>query len=283
MDGWQDHLHFELMGEHVLFPDLHLDSAWHFIVASILTMSLCLFERTLTFAMSQDWCPLTSIRRTRLRRTLWKTCLYWIVTMGRLLYMLVAMTNSAGLIIVAATSLSIGQFVIHYLEDSHQPEHRARHIRDSENVKEPLLETDSPTQYSHSLPLRKYSASSIAPPYDYDHQHSPVSPVSSTSRNEYSYHEDPFSEEPMSSNSRSDPAFNGRSRSRSKPNDIFIHPAESNLSRADATAQQLGVSGDTERVQSHQYSADEEVAWEVGKGRDVARSLLASASRQNTQ
>lgn len=45
MDGWQDHLHFSLLGEHVLFPGLRLESPSHFVVASFLTVLLCLFER----------------------------------------------------------------------------------------------------------------------------------------------------------------------------------------------------------------------------------------------
>ena len=45
MEGWQDHLHISLLGEHVLFPFLHLDTPWHFLVASFLTVVLCLLER----------------------------------------------------------------------------------------------------------------------------------------------------------------------------------------------------------------------------------------------
>ncbi|THH29058.1 hypothetical protein EUX98_g5138 [Antrodiella citrinella] len=283
MDGWQDHLHFELGGEHVLLPSLHLDSAWHFFLGGILTVTLCLFERALTFAISKHWCPLQSIRRSRLRKALWNTSLYWIVTLGRLLYMLIAMTNNMGLILVATTALSIGQFVIHYLEDP-RPEYRSRNPRDPENIKEPLL--DSPRAYNHSLPLRNYSVSSIAPPYHYHSQHSPVSPDSSTSRNDYvPYHEDAaYVEE--STTQDTERTFSTHLRSKSKPMDIFIHPAESNLARADAAAQHLGVGGDTERVRSHQYPTvddDDDIAWEAGRGRDVARELLGSASRKNTK
>ena len=45
MGGWTDHLHIDLFGEHVLFPSLRLDSAWHFVVASLFTTALCLIER----------------------------------------------------------------------------------------------------------------------------------------------------------------------------------------------------------------------------------------------
>jgi hypothetical protein len=65
-----------------------------------------------------------------------------------------------------------------------------------------------------------------------------------------------------------------RPRSKSKPDDIFIHPTQSNLARADAAALELGVGGDTERVKSHLSNKDES-AWEAGTGRDQVRAMLA--------
>ncbi|KAJ7146396.1 hypothetical protein C8R44DRAFT_757338 [Mycena epipterygia] len=65
------------------------------------------------------------------------------------------------------------------------------------------------------------------------------------------------------------------SRSRSKPEDIFIHPNQSNIARADAAALNLGLGGTTERVQATRYP-HEAAAWEAGKGPDVARSLLGT-------
>jgi len=70
-----------------------------------------------------------------------------------------------------------------------------------------------------------------------------------------------------------------RPRSKSKPDDIFIHPAQSNISRADAVAQELGISGDTDRVKGHSYTKDEP-AWEIGKGRDVAREILLGSEKK---
>lgn len=67
-----------------------------------------------------------------------------------------------------------------------------------------------------------------------------------------------------------------RTRSKSKPDNIFIHPAQSNLARADAAAQQLGLSGDTDLVQGSTYLENGEGHWELGKGRDTARELLGS-------
>jgi len=72
-----------------------------------------------------------------------------------------------------------------------------------------------------------------------------------------------------------------RPRSRSKPDDIFIHPTHSNLARADAVALEMGLSGDTDRVHGNIYP-HEEAAWESGKGKDMARALLGS-SRQDSQ
>ena len=69
-----------------------------------------------------------------------------------------------------------------------------------------------------------------------------------------------------------------RPRSKSKPDDIFIHPTNSNIARADAVAQELGISGDTDRVTGHSYPK-EEPAWEIGKGRDVAREMLGSTKK----
>lgn len=64
-------------------------------------------------------------------------------------------------------------------------------------------------------------------------------------------------------------------RSRSKPEDIFIHPTESNIARADAAALELGLAGNTERVQGNTY-AGKEAPWEAGTGRDAARALLGT-------
>ncbi|KAF8921900.1 hypothetical protein CPB85DRAFT_1547644 [Mucidula mucida] len=69
-----------------------------------------------------------------------------------------------------------------------------------------------------------------------------------------------------------------RPRSKSKPDHIFIHPNNSNLARADAAAYQLGIGGNTDRVQGHMYAKDA-AAWEVGKGKEGARALLGHTRR----
>ncbi|KAG1889467.1 hypothetical protein F4604DRAFT_1712496 [Suillus subluteus] len=67
-------------------------------------------------------------------------------------------------------------------------------------------------------------------------------------------------------------------RTKSKPEAILIHPGDSNLARADAAAQELGIAGDTERVKVNRYPVDQD-AWEYGKGRDIARQLLGGTAR----
>lgn len=68
-------------------------------------------------------------------------------------------------------------------------------------------------------------------------------------------------------------------RTKPKPEAILIHPGDSNLARADAAAQELGIAGDTERVKVNRYPVDQD-AWEHGKGRDIARQLLGSTARR---
>ena len=67
-----------------------------------------------------------------------------------------------------------------------------------------------------------------------------------------------------------------RPRSKSKPDlDIFIHPAESNIARADALAMQMGLAANSERVH---IAPPGSAKWETGKGPDVAKQLLISKS-----
>ncbi|KAI0830885.1 hypothetical protein BC628DRAFT_1416372 [Trametes gibbosa] len=239
--GWEDHLHWKFLGEHVLVFGLRLDSPWSFFVASCLTACICLSERLLTYAVSKKWNPFNSHghRGSRLGTALWRTCLYWLVTFDRLLYMLIGMTFSFGLIVVAVTCLAIGQFVIEYLECAPGSEHRSQ---DSENMKEPLLRDsfEDAGPFSHEISTSTYTSTSI-PSSSYP----PARPITTATR----------------------------PRSKSKPESIFIHPNHSNLARADAAAVELGLAGDTERVKSNVYPAEED-PWAHGKGRDVARELL---------
>jgi hypothetical protein len=67
-----------------------------------------------------------------------------------------------------------------------------------------------------------------------------------------------------------------RPRSKSKPENIFIHPTQSNIVRADAFALQLGLAGETERVQAPEL---EDTGWEVGKGKEFAREMLIGSTK----
>ncbi|KAG6335088.1 hypothetical protein ID866_3997 [Astraeus odoratus] len=70
-----DYLHFTLLGEHILFGSLRLDSFGSLLLSSILAVAICLIER---------------------------------------LYMLLAMSYHVGIIAVVVISLTVGQFFIEY-------------------------------------------------------------------------------------------------------------------------------------------------------------------------
>ncbi|KAJ7894579.1 copper transporter [Mycena leptocephala] len=65
--------------------------------------------------------------------------------------------------------------------------------------------------------------------------------------------------------------FQRGARAKSKPEEIFIHPTQSNVACADAALS-------TDRIQGTRYP-HEAAAWEAGKGPDVARSLLGNTKR----
>lgn len=77
-----------------------------------------------------------------------------------------------------------------------------------------------------------------------------------------------------------------KTRSRAKPTELFIHPNNSNLARADAAAVERGLHGSTERVSvgaartSSDSDDDHERTWERDRGRDAARALLGGAQQQ---
>lgn len=78
------------------------------------------------------------------------------------------------------------------------------------------------------------------------------------------------------------PSKRPRAKSRSKPSSIFIHPNDSNIARADAAAVEMGIQGDTDRVQiSNKYPDERSSAWEHGKGRDMARDLLGGTKQHS--
>jgi hypothetical protein len=77
-------------------------------------------------------------------------------------------------------------------------------------------------------------------------------------------------------------------RGKVKPTGLFIHPKNSNLTRADAAAVELGLHRSTERVEALRTSCDSDdddvmAAWGQGRGRDTARNLLAGATHRQTR
>ncbi|KAI0066496.1 hypothetical protein BV25DRAFT_1796898 [Artomyces pyxidatus] len=165
MDGWEDRLHTSFIGEHVLFTGLRLTSLGSFLSAAVLTIILCSAERrALTFALARQWNPWRVIRRSRLRTALWRTGLYWVVTLLRLLYMLISMTFHVWLIAVIVTSLSVGQFIIECLDQPHSPG-----VRDSYRLHEPLLSPTSPIPSDKPYTARPRAKSKSKPAHIFIH------------------------------------------------------------------------------------------------------------------
>ncbi|KAG8706785.1 hypothetical protein FRC09_002229 [Ceratobasidium sp. 395] len=112
--------HFGFDGSSFMFPSLRITSWPTFFVACFITIAICWSERYLTYLISTKWIPLK--RRSPLAVSLWRSAMYWVVTLERLIYMLIAMTFHAGLILVIVTSLSIGQFFIELQEAKGSPD-----------------------------------------------------------------------------------------------------------------------------------------------------------------
>ncbi|CAE6534412.1 unnamed protein product [Rhizoctonia solani] len=106
--------HMGFDGSAFIFPSLRITSWPTFAAACFITSAICLSERYLTYLMSTKWTPLQS--KSPVAVSLFRSALYWVVTLERLIYMLVAMSFHAGLIIVVVTSLTIGQFFIELQE-----------------------------------------------------------------------------------------------------------------------------------------------------------------------
>jgi len=134
MDGWVDYLHLGFLGEHILLRSLRLHSFWEFLLSSVLITVVCLSERFLTVVLNKHVQPRWA-QRSRLANAVWRSSVYGLVTLLRLLYMLVAMSYQLGAIAVVVVTLSVGQFVSEYFE--YQEPDWERH------VEEPLLGTSA--------------------------------------------------------------------------------------------------------------------------------------------
>ncbi|KAF9270680.1 hypothetical protein L218DRAFT_50768 [Marasmius fiardii PR-910] len=101
-----DVLHWDFDGHSVLFSGI--SNIW---LACVLVIVICLTERFLQFVHERHWAP-SFCHRHRLRGAIWKTILYWNLTLLRLCEMLVVMTLHAGLLLLTVTTLAISQFFI---------------------------------------------------------------------------------------------------------------------------------------------------------------------------
>ncbi|KAJ7222865.1 hypothetical protein B0H12DRAFT_1150880 [Mycena haematopus] len=106
-----DTLHWVSNDTHVLFSFIQLDHVGGFVLGGLFTVAICLLERILTSAFESRWAP-ASIQRLRTANALWRAGLYWVLALLRLAYMLIAMSLNAGLILIAVTTLALGQFFI---------------------------------------------------------------------------------------------------------------------------------------------------------------------------
>jgi len=106
--------HFGFDGSAFMVRSLRITSWPTFALACLITAVLCLSERYLTYLMSTKWTPLRT--RGPVAVSIWRSLMYWVVTLLRMVYMLIGMTFHAGLILIAVTTLSIGQFFIEFKE-----------------------------------------------------------------------------------------------------------------------------------------------------------------------
>ncbi|CUA72884.1 copper transporter [Rhizoctonia solani] len=106
--------HMGFDGSAFIFPSLKITSWLTFAAACLITATICLSERYLTYLISTKWTPVQS--KSPVVISLFRSALYWVVTLERLIYMLITMSFHAGLILTTVTSLSIGQFFIELQE-----------------------------------------------------------------------------------------------------------------------------------------------------------------------
>ncbi|KZV76382.1 hypothetical protein PENSPDRAFT_646411 [Peniophora sp. CONT] len=130
MDNWQGSLHSGFLGEHILVKEIRLTSFSSFLWAALVTFLICAMERVVTIALARHWTPFVASgagRRARLQVALWRTALYWVATLLRMFYMLIAMSFHIGLLLVMVTTLAAGQFLIEYTGETSEPSMPSRH------------------------------------------------------------------------------------------------------------------------------------------------------------
>jgi hypothetical protein len=155
-------------------------------------------------------------------------------------------------------------------------------------VKEPLLATPSdehelnsvsPYQQEHRYPSPQTRGPLSASPEN-SHPH-PVSPLQMSPSFQYT---------PPVISEQASPRTT-RPRSKSKPDEIFIHPTHSNIARAEVIAIRMGLGTENEYVDASSYTYPRSTpqnndapvpgnrrGWGAGSGRDVARGLFVGSS-----
>ena len=158
-------------------------------------------------------------------------------------------------------------------------------------VKEPLLATSSdeyelnsasPYQQGHRCPSPRTHIPKLSASPANSHPHS-VSPLQMSPSFQYT--------PPAVSEQAAPPTT--RPRSKSKPDEIFIHPKHSNIARAEVIAIRMGLGTENEYVDSSSYTypgspsqnqnndtsaPSNRRGWGRGNARDVARGLLVGSS-----
>ncbi|KAF8204219.1 hypothetical protein K438DRAFT_1964584 [Mycena galopus ATCC 62051] len=107
-----DTLHWSSNG-HILFSFIQLDYAGGFVLGALFTIAICACERLLTLAFETRWAP-GSIGRLRVANALWRAGLYWVLACYGCSQCVhaIAMSLNAGIILIAVTTLALGQLII---------------------------------------------------------------------------------------------------------------------------------------------------------------------------
>ncbi|KAB5591861.1 Ctr domain containing protein [Ceratobasidium theobromae] len=106
--------HIKFDGSAFMFRSLRITSWSTFATACLITAVICLSERYLTYLISTKWMPFK--KRNPIAVALLRSAMYGVATLERLIYMLIAMSFHAGLILATVIFLSIGQFFIELQE-----------------------------------------------------------------------------------------------------------------------------------------------------------------------
>ncbi|GAV98767.1 copper transporter [Lentinula edodes] len=148
----EDHvLHWSFRGTHILLPGLRLSSFGSFTAASLFVIAICFSERFLSFISEQEWRP-PFVARSRWQNAFWKTALYWVITLLRLLYMLCAMSFHFGLLLVIVTSLAVAHLLIEVRKDIQSSDTRGAYS----SIEQPFHD-DTPNHHLPSVRLRSKS------------------------------------------------------------------------------------------------------------------------------